>query len=355
MKGTNPRSVLHVLDTAEPGGAAICGIVRNLGEGVDPERYRIHACFLKPGPFQEQFSGLGIPSTCVYWKGNAKDLLGAARYASLLRSERFQIIHQHTGGRLMTGLGRRLTSARMVRTLHSRAAESTGVVPAECNLPERDALIAVSQAVAAFSQDPRAIVIYPGIDGALFSSERRAHEDVVIGTACRIEPVKGLPSLIEAIAKLAGEFPALRLEIAGDGTLRNFLEQECQRLGVSDCVSFLGWRQNLPEVMRGWDLFVLPSLDEAFPIAALEAMAAGLPVVASAVGGLPELVRDGETGWLVPANNPEELARRLRQLAGSAQARSAMGGAGRIRALREYSTTRMVEQTVAVYDELLAP
>jgi glycosyltransferase involved in cell wall biosynthesis len=125
-------------------------------------------------------------------------------------------------------------------------------------------------------------------------------------------------------------------------------------LGISGHVSFIGWREDLPNVMAGWDVFVLPSLDEGFPIAALEAMAAGLPVIASAVGGLLELVQDGKTGWLVPAAAPAELTTRLRELISDDRRREAMGIAGRQRALRDFSIARMVAQTVAVYDGLFA-
>lgn len=352
--GMKLRHVLHVLDTAEPGGAAICRIVEDLAASADPSRYRFHACFLKPGPFEQRFLRAGIASRCVHWKGNAKDLPGTVRYISLLRSEKFDLIHQHTGGRFMTGLGRWLTRARLVRTLHFRADERTGAVPDQCNLPESDALIAVSQAVADFSGDSRAVVVYPGVDASHFPAEHRIHEGIVVGTACRLEPVKALHSLLKAVAELVNEFPELRLEIAGDGSLRASLEEESQRLDIASRVRFLGWQQEMAAVLAGWDIFVLPSLDEGFPIAALEAMAAGLPVVASAVGGLNELVRDGETGYLVPAAQPAELAIRLRELIGNPRLRQAMGAAGRLVAQRNYSNTRMVEDTIAVYERVLS-
>ncbi len=348
-----PRRVLHVLDTADPRGTAICKIVEDLATGVDPALYQAHVCFLKPGQLAEHLRRAGIRSTCVNWNGGASDPLGAARYASLLRSADFSIIHQHTGGRLLTRMGRWLTHARIVRTLHFRADENTGIVPSHFNLPERDALIAVSQIVADFSRDSRAVVIYPGINGSLFAEKRSAHKGFVIGTACRLVPVKGIRYLLEALAALTREIDDLRLEIAGDGSLRSFLEQECHRLGISSHVSFIGWRDDLPTVMAGWDVFVQPSLDEGFPIATLEAMAAGLPVVASAVGGLLELVQDGETGWLVAAASPGELATRLRELISDERRREAMGIAGRQRALRDFSIAKMVEQTIAVYDGLL--
>jgi glycosyltransferase involved in cell wall biosynthesis len=327
-------------------------MVEDLATGVDPERYQIHVCFLKPGQLSERLRLAGIGSICTNWSGSAIDPLGAVRYASLLRSSNFDIIHQHTGGRLATRMGRWLTHARIVRTLHFRANERTGIVSSRCNLPEGDALIAVSRAVADFSRDPRAEVIYPGIDASPFQEARKVHSGFVIGVACRLEPIKGLGYLLEAFAEVARECGDVRLEIAGDGSLRSTLEGESRRLAVSGHVSFLGWREDLPDVMAGWDVFVLPSLDEGFPIAALEAMAAGLPVVASAVGGLVELVQNGETGWLVPAAAPAELAMRLRELMSDRRICERMGNAGRRRAIREFSNARMVEQTVAVYDGL---
>ena len=239
--------------------------------------------------------------------------------------------------------------------LHARASELTGIVPPNCSaLPQRDVLIANSRVVADYSKDASAVVIYPGINVSDFSVPFKAHRGVVIGTACRLELIKGLDCLIKALSVLAPEFPELRLEIAGDGSLRDDLEQNSRQLGLSGIVSFLGWQEDLPSVMAGWDIFVLPSLDEGFGVAALEAMAAGLPVIARAVGGLCELVQDGETGWLFPAAAPAELAQRVRELIHDGRKREAMGVAGRERAVRCFAISRMVEQTIAVYDKLLA-
>jgi glycosyltransferase involved in cell wall biosynthesis len=106
--------------------------------------------------------------------------------------------------------------------------------------------------------------------------------------------------------------------------------------------------------MASWDIFVLPSLQEGFGVAVLEAMAAGLPVIASAVGGLGELVQDGQTGWLVPVASPAELTTRLRSLIQDKQQRRALGIAGRQRAVHEFPVSRMVAQITAVYDGLIA-
>ena len=348
------RRVLHVLDTAEPAGSAIFKIVETLVARVDRSRYEFEVCFLREGKLARRLSEQGVEASCVDWNGSLKDPAGMARYAGLLRSADFSIIHQHTGGRLLTGMGRRLTKARIVRSVHARASEETGLVSADGRLPESDATIANSRIVAEFSGDPDAVVIYPGIDASRFATSRKKHPGVVIGTACRLELIKGLSDLLQATVPLVSQFPDLRLEIAGDGSLRAALKDESRELGMSEQVLFLGWQEDLAPVMESWDIFALPSLDEGFGFAALEAMAAGLPVVATNVGGLPELVVDGETGWLVPARDPAMLADRLRRLIADAEKRETMGAAGGRRAQQDFSLSRMVEQIVGVYDRQLS-
>ena len=103
-----PRRVLHVLGTAEPAGFAIFRIVESLAVAVDPAMYEMHACFLRPGELAERLQRSGVKTTCINWSGSIRDPWGLARYAALLRSAEFSIIHQHTGGRLLTGMGRLL-------------------------------------------------------------------------------------------------------------------------------------------------------------------------------------------------------------------------------------------------------
>jgi glycosyltransferase involved in cell wall biosynthesis len=348
------RRVLHVLDTAEPAGSAIFKIVESLVAGVDRSRYEFEVCFLQAGELAARLSDRGVKTSCVDWNGSLKDPAGMARYAALLRSAEFSVIHQHTGGRLLTGMGRRLTRARIVRSVHARASEETGLVSPDARLPKSDATIANSRIVAEFSGDPDAVVIYPGIDADSFAIAQKWHAGVVIGTACRLELVKGLTYLLKAVALLVAQFPDLRLDVVGEGSLRAALKDEGRGLGISEQVAFPGWQEDLAPMMAGWDIFALPSLDEGFGFAALEAMAAGLPVVATNVGGLPELVVDGQTGWLVPARDTTSLADCLRRLIADAEKRQAMGAAGRQRAQQDFPLSRMVEQIVAVYDRVLS-
>ena len=140
--------------------------------------------------------------------------------------------------------------------------------------------------------------------------------------------LKGIEYLLSAAAALRREFPALRVEIAGSGPQREKLEEAVAHAGLGGQVKFLGWIDDLTSVLPRWDVFVMPSLEEGFPIAALDAMAAGLPVVATSVGGVPELIEDGKTGWLVPPRDAEALASRLRLLLCNPELRLSMGAAG---------------------------
>jgi glycosyltransferase involved in cell wall biosynthesis len=145
----------------------------------------------------------------------------------------------------------------------------------------------------------------------------------------------------------------VRLQIAGSGPLQSRLKSEVRELGLDGHVDFLGWQPSLKHWFDGWDIFALPSVEEAFGIAALEAMASGLPLVASNVGGIPELVVHGSTGWLVPPRDPPSMAARLTQLLRSREERHRMGAAARELARSQFSCKRMVNSVTSLYDSLI--
>jgi glycosyltransferase involved in cell wall biosynthesis len=165
--------------------------------------------------------------------------------------------------------------------------------------------------------------------------------------------LKGIEYLLRAAALLRHEFPALRVEIAGAGPHYDKLKAVATETGLSQRVAFLGWIDDLAGLLPRWDVFVMPSREEGFGIAALDAMAAGLPVVASDVGGIPELVEDGKTGWLVPPGDDDALASRLRPLLANPELRRSMGAAGYVRARDHFAAARMVEAFAQLYDELV--
>jgi glycosyltransferase involved in cell wall biosynthesis len=132
------------------------------------------------------------------------------------------------------------------------------------------------------------------------------------------------------------------------------MEAKAKAMQLSEDVIFTGIRQDVPNILGLLDVFVLPSLWEGLPIALLEAMAAGLPVVATAVGGTPEVVVEGETGFLVPPRDPEALAEAILRLLREPDLRRRMGEAGRKRVAEHFSVEQMVQKTEALYEHLLA-
>ena len=178
----------------------------------------------------------------------------------------------------------------------------------------------------------------------------------VIGTVGRLQDVKDQATLIEAFAMLCARRGqargALRLAVVGDGPLRERLAQKAQDAGVADLVWFPGARNDIAELMRSFDVFALSSIAEGTPVTLLEAMACGRPVVATAVGGIPEVVQDGVNGALVPASDPQALADALATYVEDPARLAAHGAAARERIERHYSVAAMVGAYAALYGQL---
>lgn len=174
----------------------------------------------------------------------------------------------------------------------------------------------------------------------------------LIGSVGRLEPVKGHAYLLEAFAALAPRFTDLYLALAGEGELLPQLRSRARSEGLADRILFLGWRDDIPGLLQAFDLFVLPSLNEGMGRALVEAMAAGLPIVAARAGGVPEVLAEGEAGLLVEAGSALALARGIETLLLDPARGVRLGTAARERAQR-YSVEVMLEKLGALYRELL--
>jgi len=351
-----PAAILHLLGTGQPEGSGIARIVAGLATGLDPSKFHLHAWFLGPsGPLVDYLQAAGATARSLNWWRGARDPIGAYRFWRCLQNYDFAVVHQHFGARSVRRLIRISSDARLVVHLHGSISEQISACGVSVAARGADVVIAVSHAVAVQLPALRPIVVHSGVESATeFHPENKApRTTTVIGAACRLVPLKGLVELIRAVASLHLEFPGLHLEIAGAGPQREDLERELGRLNLTGQVHFVGWQRDLRLIFRNWDIFAVPSLDEGLPIAALEAMAAGLPIVATSVGGLPELVEDGRTGYLVPPSNVAALANSLRLLIVDPKRRQAMGIAGRRRAFEHFSVNRMVSEIAAIYDSLV--
>lgn len=175
---------------------------------------------------------------------------------------------------------------------------------------------------------------------------------LVIGSVARLSPQKGLTYLITAVPDILAEVPNLHVLLVGDGPLHEELEAQARALGVRDRVHFAGYQQDVPGYLSAMDIFVLPSLFEGLPLSILEAMAAGLPVIATAVDGTPEALPDGIAGRLIPPRDPSALARLVIELTNDPPMRAQMAEAGRIHA-RSFSEEVLLDRVSAVYHDVL--
>jgi len=351
-----PAAILHLLGTAQLEGSGIARIVAALASGLDPAKYHVHAWFLGPsGPLVEDLQAAGSTARSIEWWRGVRDPIGAYRFWRCLRNYDFAIVHQHFGARSIRRMIRLSSGARVVVHLHGRISEAISAGSVPVIVRGADVVIAASHAAALQIPALRPIVVHAGVHSPeeVDTANQASPATIVVGAACRLAPLKGLIDLIRAVASLHAEFPGLRLEIAGTGPQREELERELSRLGLAGRVRFLGWQRDLGPIFHNWDIFAMPSLDEGLPISTLEAMAEGLPVVATSVGGLPEAVEDGQTGYLVPASDVTALSGRLRLLILDPKRRRAMGAAGRERARAHFSADRMVAEIAAIYDSLV--
>jgi glycosyltransferase involved in cell wall biosynthesis len=175
-----------------------------------------------------------------------------------------------------------------------------------------------------------------------------------VGIVGRLFPIKNHHLFLDAAARIAKQAPETRFVIVGDGALRADLEKMACDLGIGESVLFLGWRQDMARILADLDVLVVSSDNEGTPVSAIEAMASGKPVVATRVGGLPDVITEGRTGYLVPPKDAAALADAVLKLIADAEARARMGQAGRQAACERFAETRLIRDTEALYRQLLA-
>lgn len=332
------------------------------------ERYGLHRRSL------EIFAGHKVPVELIPW-GYMRNLPGALRaLVGKVRAAPHPILHAHdVRSDAVSLLVGRITGAPVVVSNHAWHAVGVKRHLFEAMrgywLRFADAVVNVSadtheETIRRGVPPARSMVVYSGLDlspyrNPLPRSEAKARlgfsgNDVVVGNVARMWPEKALHTLIEAAARLAPRYPALRIVFVGDGALEPALRTEVSQRGLEKTVRFLGFRKDLVEVMSAFDMFALPSLAEGTPMVVYSAMALGLPIVASAVNGVAEILENERSALLIKPADATELTTAIDRLLAAPALGCALGDAAKKRIEEHYSAEKSVKIFESLYQSLIA-
>jgi glycosyltransferase involved in cell wall biosynthesis len=374
------RKVFFLLDSLNVGGTETQAV--ELAIRLDSNRYDVTlGCLRARGPLLERLAGSTISVREFYPKGGFDSIHGMYqmfRLAIFLRRGGFRIVHTHDLYANVLGIPaaviarvpviissqRDLAHLDLYRTrrrkwLRRLQRLSTAVLTNADAV--RDAVLAEN-----YFAPEKIHVIHNGVDMAKFSHALRdrawlaqtgakeiAKEKWIALVGNMHSDVKGHATLIAAAGEITREFPETRFVLMGDGEMRKEFERQVAELGLSNHFLFLGRRDDVPRILACCDIAVLPSRAEGLPNAVLEYLAVGLPTVATRVGGNAEIIRDGETGLLVPPADSSALAGALLRLLREPALRASLARNGRDSVASEFSFQKMIEKTDQLYTELL--
>lgn len=369
------RTVIHFTDSHTFGGTE--QVLLHTLAGLDRQHWRpVLFHHPEPGikPLLDKAQKFNVKLQTVPRIRTIRDIRRLLQFIRALRTECPVIFHAHLTWPLSCKYG--LVAAILARTPAIVATAQLYVDPWE--LPKKcflyaqpriiatgiDRYLAVSQAVAlqlchSFHIPAKKIELVPnGIPLATFNRSTNIRlraaltqdpKRPIVLTVARLDKQKGHRYLIEA----ATHVPEAIFVLAGEGPDRVMLEAQASALGVDDRIVFLGYREDIPDLLACCDLFVLPSLYEGLPLSILEAMAAGKPVIASAIGGNNEVITHGETGLLVPPADSISLARAMQRLLSDSVLAQRLATAGKVHVYQKFSAETMVRRVTQIYDELL--
>lgn len=369
MTAGAPLAVEMVLPSLATGGMEMMAAA--LARALARRGHRVGiTCLENEGDLAGDLRRTGIPVSLVPCPGKAPLLRPHPGLRDHFAARSLDVVHAHNGVWAKSALAARAAGVpAVVHTAHGFAfgepwfedalrwwAGLRTDMVAAVSAPLREHLVHKVRIPAS-----RVVTIINGIDTTRFAPGGRSGilrealgigpEAPLVGCVARLDPVKNLGLLIDAMALLVHDLPEARLVLVGDGPLRESLREQAEALGLGDRVLFAGTFADTAPVYRGIDVFALPSVSEGTSISVLEAMASGTPVVATAVGGTPQLL-DGGCGTLVPSGDARALADGIRSLLTDPVGRARSARAARQRVLAEFSQAEMVRAYERLYRQV---
>lgn len=362
--------VLEVIGNGIVGGMESC--VARLVQRLPRERFRITALCPYDGPFSERLRALGIDCGIAAMPEHASSWDAIQSTCALVRTAGIDVLHAHLpNAHVLAGIVGRMTGRAVLGTIHSR---QIGMTELEVHRAADTHLCTVCRAselqvLGVGVERSRLSCIANGIDTHEFrpapeSPQARDQDDStaapaaprtpMIGFVGRLSPEKGPEVFVRAALLLRDRLPNARFVIAGDGPSRERVEALAAQYLLDDRLELLGTRDDMPSVYRGLDVLVSSSHSEALPLAVMEAMACGVPVVATRVGGVPELVAHGSTGWLVEAGDFQGLATAAASLIEQPETHARFAHAARARVVERFDIARHVDAYAALLERLAA-
>ncbi len=359
------KRILHLYETCGPGGAekVIVDIVR----GLDPDKYHSTVVLLVEGWLTHQLKNAGVSPIHLPQRG-AFDPRTVLELLRLVRNCRIDLIHAHEFFTNALGfLVATLARIPIIATVHGKSYytdKSRRILAYRILARYADCFVSVSEDLENFLAKTigipasRITTVYNGIDLNQYAANGRSLEkrlelglkatSPIVGTVGSLYPVKGHTYLLQALRDILKCHPETMLLLIGKGELQDVLRDEARAYGIYEQVRFLGFREDIKELLEIIDIFVLPSISEGLPLSLLEAMAMAKPVVATRVGGIPEVVIHGQTGLLVPPWNSRFLAEGILFLLRNSHVAKQMGGKGREQIAKMFT----FKQTIARYEQL---
>ncbi len=366
--------ILHVLDSLGIGGME--RVVIDVVNGLDRALFDQAVCCISRKGEAARFLREG--AECIdLAKGAEADHFMPFKIASVIRIQKPDIIHTQSWSGVDTAIARLMTrDSRLVHSEHGRNHPYIRFEPLKRKIARRclyhlsDAVFAISNEVRSYYcretgfSDKRMRVIHNGIDARRIDASNPqgvreelgiAMDDFVIGTVARLDTTKNTMALARAFAKSHGSLQGskLKLLVVGDGDQKEEINDFLIERGLSHAVILTGSRHDVPRLLGAMNVFALSSLSEGMPITVLEAMCARLPVIATNVGALPEMVEENRTGFLIDPNDEESLSSRIAGLCRNRDLAREFGAAGRLKVEREYSLDRMLQSYAGLYLKVL--